>query len=93
MQSESFPDSLCMNDVIPVFKKGDPNLTDNYRGITVSSVFAKIYSTAWEHRLSFWAEKQVLRSSTQFGFRKKMGALDAIFLLQHLIDKQTSPIK
>ena len=87
-----FPQNMTQNDLIPVFKKGDNMCMDNYRGITIGSLFSKIYSAVWEKRMSVWAEDQRLRSPTQFGFRAGLGTLHNIFLLRHLVDTQREPI-
>lgn len=93
LHSGTFPSTMTMNDLIPIFKKGDPLVMDNYRGITISSILSKIYSAVWEKRLSRWAEEQNLRSPTQFGFRAGLGTLHNIFLLRHLVDRRQGPIK
>lgn len=93
MSSGALPKLMCNNDMVPVFKKGDAHIMDNYRGITVSSIFSKVYSSVWEKRLSRWAEGSSARSETQFGFRPGLGNLHAVFLLHHMVDKQTQPRK
>jgi hypothetical protein len=40
-----YPDSWTKDVIVPVPKKGDLNNANNYRGITLSSIFSKICST------------------------------------------------
>jgi hypothetical protein len=46
-----------------VFKKGNPSLLDNYRGIAVGSVFGKLFSLVLHKRLDAWAEEQGYRAA------------------------------
>ena len=87
LRTGTYPSVMSLNDLYPVLKKGDPACMHNYRGIAVSSVFAKIYSAVWERRLTHWADLNKLRSETQFGFRKEVGTLHNLYVLRHLIDK------
>ena len=40
---KSFPDELKVADVIPVFKKEDPNKKANYRPISLLPIISKIF--------------------------------------------------
>ena len=42
--TKTVPDAWHLSLLIPVFKKGDPSLCNNYRGIALMSVFAKLYN-------------------------------------------------
>jgi hypothetical protein len=83
-----YPACMTANDLTPILKKGDPQDVRNYRGIMVGSLFAKVYSAVWERRISRWAEREGLRSMTQFGFRLELGCVHSLFLLRHMVDKQ-----
>lgn len=64
-----FP-SLCkVARVIPVFKKGDPNLVSNYRPISLLSIFSKIFEKCFYKRLYSFLTKYNLIFMRQFGFR------------------------
>ena len=43
LQQSIFPEALKTTRVTAVFKKEDPNLSSNYRPISVLSVFSKLY--------------------------------------------------
>ena len=92
MDTGDFPSQMTINDLAPLFKKGDISKMDNYRGITVCSLFSKVYSGVWEARLSHYVESNGLRSELQFGFRKGVGTMQNLFVLRHLIDKRRSPL-
>lgn len=70
-----------------VFKKGDPALLDNYRGIAVGSVFGKLFSLILHGRLDAWAEAQGLRANGQAGFRDGRCTNNHVFVLKHLVDR------
>jgi hypothetical protein len=52
-----------------IFKKGDPSVLDNYRGIAVGSVIGKLFSLVLHSRLDAWAEACGKRADGQAGFR------------------------
>ena len=70
----------------PIFKKGDPNDWDNYRGIAVGSVLGKMFSMVLERRLDGFCERSGLRARGQAGFRRHRRCSDHVFVLKHLID-------
>ena len=80
-----FPESWSKGIIVPVYKKGDPTLADNYHAITLSSCMSKLFTSILNNRIYSWAEEQDKLSDTQFGFRKERSTVDAIFVLQNLI--------
>ena len=87
--TSSFPASESTGHIIPLYKgKGDPASPDNYRGITIISVFAKLYATIINARISAWrlANPQQ-RAYGQGGFLRHHRTEDHLFTLQHIIDK------
>jgi hypothetical protein len=85
-----FPVEWSMGVLVPVFKKGDPNVMDNYRGITVGSTFAKLFASILENRLHLWAESSGHRAQGQAGFRRGFQTVDNAFILHHMIDAAKS---
>jgi hypothetical protein len=80
-----YPESWTKGIIIPVPKKGDLNDINNYRGITLTSIFSKFFSTMLDARLRKWAEQNNLLSEFQFGFRKGRSTVDCIFTLSSII--------
>ena len=80
-----FPESWSKGIIVPVYKKGDPTLADNYRAITLSSCMSKLFTSILNNRIYTWAEEHERLSDAQFGFRKERSTVDAVFILQNLI--------
>ena len=88
LEKQSFPKSWSKGVIIPVHKKGDTSDPNNYRGITLISCFGKLFTTVINSRLKKWAEENNVITDAQFGFKPSYSTIDAIFLLQSLIEKQ-----
>ena len=82
-----FPDSWSEGFIVPILKKNDPKNVNNYRGITLVSTFSKIFTSILNKRLSNWAESNNVLSDAQFGFRKGRSTVDAIFVLNGIVQK------
>jgi hypothetical protein len=78
----------CVNEglVTPVFKKGDPFDTANYRPIAVTDPFTRLYAVILNARLQKYTEEQHLRADTQTGFRPHLSTEHQLFALQTFID-------
>lgn len=82
-----FPNTLKINKIIPVYKKGDPEDLKNYRPIALSSVFSKILEYAFLERLLPFLDKHDILVKNQFGFRPKRCTIDAIYeFLKDVVD-------
>lgn len=73
-----FPAKLKQSIVIPIFKKGDKARIENYRAVSVLSVFSKIYEKAFYTRLVSFLNKNNLLFFGQYGFRSGRSTQDAI---------------
>ena len=77
-----FPKEWCIGIIVPLHKNGDIVNVDNYRGITLLSVFSKIFVYIINKRLLFWADAKDKISEAQAGFREGYSTIDNIFVLQ-----------
>ena len=59
----------------------DKKDVNNYRGITLTSLFSKIFSNILDNRLRKWSENNNILNDCQFGFRKGKSTVDCIFIL------------
>ena len=71
--------------LIPVHKKGEYSDPNNYRGISLISCIAKLFTTILNKRLLKWGAANDVLTDAQFGFRPGFGTIDAIFALEALI--------
>ena len=86
-QLGQFPASLAQGLIIPIYKSGEPDCANNYRGITLLPVIAKLFSAVLENRIQIWATKERIIPIYQFGFRKGHRTSDPVFVLNSLLEK------
>ena len=87
------PDCFKLARVIPVFKRGSQLELNNYRPISLLSVFNKILEKLIFKRLMSFIAKHELLYNKQFGFRQNHSTQMAILLtidkIQKAIDEGT----
>jgi hypothetical protein len=83
---EGFPKALSTRVVHTLFKGGDASEFDNYRGIMVRLVLAKLCAMILDKRLSEWVEQHGLHAKGQAGFRKDYHTTNQLFILRILIE-------
>ena len=71
--------------LVPIPKKGDLSVCDNWRGISLLDVFGKVFARVLKQRLEIVAEEVLAES--QCGFRKGRGCVDMIFCARQVIEK------
>ena len=84
---EVVPDSLKCGVVIPVYKDSgkDPLRVDSYRGVTLSSVIAKVLEFLVLDRLEMVFLEANIPHPNQSAYRKRVSCADAIFGTQEMI--------
>ena len=82
-----YPKSWAKGILVPIPKKGDKKDVNNYRGITLTSLFSKIFSNILDNRLRKWSENNNILNDCQFGFRKGKSTVDCIYVLSSIINK------
>ena len=86
--SGEYPESWGKGVIVPIYKnKGDIDSTNNYRGITLSNVLAKIFSHNLLKRINKWSDEHDKINDNQFGFQKSKSTVDCIFVLSAIISK------
>jgi hypothetical protein len=83
---KGFQKALSTGVVHVLFKRGDASKFDNYKGITIGPILAKLFVMILEKRLSEWVEQHGLRVKGQVGFRKDYRTIDQLFILRTLIE-------
>ena len=64
-----FPDKLKLARVIPLYKKGNPSLLNNYRPISLLPVISKVIEKILSNQLRSYFESNKLFYENQYGFR------------------------
>lgn len=82
-----YPRAWGQGIIVPIFKSGNINEVQNYRGITLINILAKIYSQILLNRLTKWSDKENKLSQNQFGFQKGKSTVDCIFTFYSIISK------
>jgi hypothetical protein len=80
---------LSIGVIHALHKGGDALQFENYRGITVGPVLAKVFAMILEARLCSRAEERGLRAKGQVGFKKNFRTSDNLYILQTLIKQNT----
>ena len=82
-----FPKKLKIAKVIPLFKKGDSHLFDNYCPISLLPAISKVFEKVVFEQTYDYFNKHKLLYISQYGFRKKHSTeLAALELTDHVTD-------
>ena len=82
-----FPKTWNLSLLTSIYKSGDPADCGNYRGISISSCFGKLFTSLLQKRISDYLESNQILSANQGGFRKGYRTVDHIFILKTIINK------
>lgn len=82
-----YPGEWAKAIIIPIYKKGDPDAADNYRGVSLLSIISKCYTSILNKRLYEWLEENNKIVEQQAGFRRNYSTTDQIFNLYAIVQK------
>ena len=83
----SFPDKNKMAKVIPCLKKGSSKDVNNYRPISLLSIFGKIMEKLMAARLTNYLDNHSIIYPNQFGFRAGFSTTDSLISITETIKK------
>ena len=81
---ESYPDDFAYAEVVSIYKKGNPELPENYRPISLLNSSYKILTKILQTRIADTTDQLI--SDTQFGFRMGKNASEPLFCVRRLQD-------
>ena len=87
MQNGIFPQKLKLAKVTPIYKKGNEELLENYRPISILPIFGKIFEKVIYTRLYSFFTSQGILHQKQFGFREGHSTSQALNCSVDLIRK------
>ena len=77
----------CFYHITPIHGKGNKNIPDNYKGISLQPVISKIYTAILTNRLSNWSNAYNVIGEGQAGFRSSYSTINNLFCLQTIVSK------
>ena len=83
-----FPIELKKANVTPLFKKDDPMDAKNYRPISITCAFSKIFEKILHAQITEHLDKFQIMTPFQFGFRKNISTQDALVYVTESIRNQ-----
>ena len=96
LESGIFPDKLKIAKVVPIYKKSNEHLLENYRPISVLPSMSKVLERVMHNQLSHYLTSNNLLYDNQYGFRKshstEMAALELINRIISAMDKNELPL-
>ena len=84
-----YPDWLKLAKITHLYKKGDRNLPENNRPISLISFLSKVFEKLLLKRMMSFCAKHKVITSAQFGFRPEMSCVQAIVKVTEYIREQT----
>ena len=87
LDSEKYPSLWYRNLLITLYKGGGNDDSDNYRGISIGSCLAKLYSTILYHRIIEVNDNFKLINTKQIGFLKGYRTADHLLVLDIIINE------
>lgn len=74
--------------IVPLYKRGDQEKVENYRGISLLCSAYKLYTEIIRNRLENEMKEKEMLPESQTGFKKGRSTLDNIFVLNHIIQRE-----
>ena len=87
LESEKYPSSWCRNILVTLYKGGGNDDPDNYRGISIGSCLAKLYSTILYHKILEVNDNVGLINNKQIGFLKGFRTSDHLLVIDTIINE------
>ena len=85
IRSSYYPDIWKKSNVIPLHKKNDKRLVNNYRPISLLPVFGKIFEKIIFNKIYNYLSKQNLLDPNQSGFRQSDSCINQLLAITHEI--------
>ena len=93
LHSRNYPPQWCQSILYPLHKGGARSNPQNYRGLSLLSVWGKIFCKVLNNRLLKRAQSADVLYEAQAGYKKGYSTIDNIFVLQSLAQKYISKPK
>lgn len=92
-KGDGWPKEWREGVVVPILKKGQGGKVQDYRGITLTQTAYKVYAAVLAERLREEVEAKGVLPPSQTGFRKGVGTIDQVYVMNYLINKRVAEKK
>lgn len=96
IKSGTFPNLMKIAKVIPLFKKGDAELVDNYRPISLLPALSKVLERVLYEQIFDYFTAHKLFAESQYGFRKNrstdQAAIELVDKISAVVDNRKQAI-
>jgi len=86
-RGERWPEGWKEGMVVPIVKKGEGERMEDYRGVTIMATLYKVYAAVLTERLRKEIEEKEIVPHNQVGFRKGMGIMDNVYVINHVVNR------
>lgn len=86
LNGQQIPKEWKVAHISPIYKKGNRNECDNYRGISVTSSISRLYGRILRDLI----EKEFIEEEDQCGFRTGRSCTDNVFVMKQIIEKRAA---
>lgn len=87
-KEEKIPEEWKTSVVVLIYKNGDQEKAENYRGVSLLCTGYKLYAEMLREKLEEKVVRKKALQESQGGFRKGRGAIDNIFILNHIVQRK-----
>ena len=81
------PDPWAQSVVVPINRKGNVDVPDNYRGVSLLNTLGRCYTAIHKKRLYNWLQDNNKIEEIQAGFRRGYSTTDRVFTLYAITEK------
>lgn len=85
---DDIPKDWKTNIIVLLYKRGEKEQVESYRGISLLCSAYKIYAEILRNRLEKETEDKGILPESQSGFRRGRSTIDNIFILNHLVQRE-----
>lgn len=78
--------------IVSIYKRGDQNKVENYRGISLLCSAYKVYAEILKNRLENEVEEKDLLPESQTDFKKGRSTIENIFTLNHIVQRKKKKV-
>ncbi|CAK9810685.1 Transposon TX1 uncharacterized 149 kDa protein [Anthophora plagiata] len=89
-RGEGWPEDWSEGVVVPIVKKGERKKVEEHRGVTLTQTAYRIYAAVLAESLMKEIEEKEMIPPNQTGFRKGVGTIGNIYVLNYLINRQVA---